>query len=59
MTIAQESSIRDEFMNITLMRNGGYSPIELVTIVQALIDSIRQPADLKLANARQDLVAPV
>ena len=56
---ASESITPDIQGDITLMRHGGYSPIELVTCVQALIDSIRQPADLNLANARQGLVAPV
>lgn len=44
---------------IILKRESGYSPIELVTLVQALIDSIRQPADLSLAKARHKIAAPV
>ncbi len=42
---------------ITLQRRGGYSPIELVTCVQALVDSLQPPADLKLIKARRG-VAP-
>ena len=41
--------------DITLQRPGGYSPIELVSCVQALIDSLEQRADLKLTSARQSL----
>ncbi len=54
---ASESITPDIRGEITLRRESGYSPIELVTLVQALIDSIRQPADLKLANARRKIAA--
>ena len=54
---ASESITPDIRGEITLRRESGYSPIELVTLVQALIDSIRQPADLKLAIARRKIAA--
>ena len=43
--------------DITLARQAGYSPLELVTCVQALIDSIQPRADIKLAQARQGMAA--
>ena len=43
---------------ITLQRKSGYSPIELATCVQALIDSVRQPAHLKLTKARRNNEMP-
>lgn len=55
---ASESITPDIRGEITLRRESGYSPIELVTLVQALIDSIRQPADLQLAKARRKIAAP-
>lgn len=55
---ASESITPDIRGEITLRRESGYSPIELVTLVQALIDSIRQPADVKLAKARRKIAAP-
>ena len=55
---ASESITPDIRGEINLRRESGYSPIELVTLVQALIDSIRQPADLKLAKARRTIAAP-
>ena len=39
--------------DIKLMRAAGYSPIELVASVQALIDGIRQPVDLNLSAIRR------
>ena len=54
---ASESITPDIRGEITLRRESGYSPMELVTLVQALIDSIRQPADLKLTNARRKIAA--
>ena len=44
---------------ISLSRRAGYSPLELVTCVQALIDNIQPPANLKLEYARRSLPAPV
>ena len=55
---ASESITPDIYGEITLRRKSGYSPIELVTCVQAIIDSIRQRADLKLAKARRAIEAP-
>lgn len=55
---ASESITPDILGDITLKRPGGYSPIELVSCVQALIDSLQQRADLKLARARQSLAQP-
>ena len=52
---ASESITPDIQGEITLRRPGGYSPIELVSCVQALIDSVQPRADLKLASARQSL----
>ena len=52
---ASESITPDIQGDITLKRPGGYSPIELVSCVQALIDSHQQRADLKLARSRQSL----
>ena len=49
---ASESITPDIHGDITLQRPAGYSPIELVSCVQALIDSVRPRADLKLASAR-------
>ena len=43
---------------IALRRESGYAPIDLITCAQALIDGIRQPADLKLARARRHIEAP-
>ena len=43
---------------ITLQRRAGYTPLDLVACVQALVDSIRPPADLKLAQARERLGEP-
>lgn len=54
---ASESITPDIQGDITLRRQGGYSPIELVSCVQALIDSLQQRADLKLARGRQSLAA--
>ncbi len=45
--------------DIRLARKAGYSPLELVSCVQALIDSIQPRADLKLAKARRSLPSPV
>ena len=56
---ASESITPSIYGDISFSRKGGYSPIELVTCVQALIDSIRQPVDLKLAKARSNIAAPV
>ena len=56
---ASESITPDILGDITLQRKTGYSPIELVTCIQALIDGIRQPAGLKLAKARRALEVPV
>ncbi|MCY3797616.1 MAG: ATP-binding protein [Chloroflexi bacterium] len=56
---ASESITPDIRGEIILRRESGYSPIELATLVQALIDSIRPPADLKLPKARHKIVAPV
>lgn len=50
---ASESISPDIHGEITLLRKSGYSPMELVTCVQALIDSVRQPAHLKLTKARR------
>ena len=55
---ASESITPDIRGEITLRRESGYSPIELVTLVQALIDSIRQPADFKRSEARHKIAAP-
>ncbi len=55
---ASESITPDIQGDITLRRPGGYSPIELVTCVQALIDSLQPRADLKLTKARQSLAEP-
>ena len=55
---ASESITPDILGDITLRRKTGYSPIELVNCVQALIDSIRPPADLKLTRARRALETP-
>jgi len=52
---ASESITPDIQGEITLRRPGGYSPIELVSCVQALIDSFQPQAELKLASARQSL----
>ncbi len=43
---------------ITIARGAGYAPLELVACVQALIDSIRPPANQKLARARRGLADP-
>lgn len=56
---ASESITPDIQGEITLSRESGYSPIELVSCVQALIDNIQQPADLALAKARGNIEAPV
>ena len=40
---------------LTLARQAGYSPLELVSCVQALIDSIQPSADIKLERARRGL----
>ena len=48
---ASESITPTIYGDISLKRADGYSPIELVTCVQALIDSIRQPLGRKLAKA--------
>lgn len=55
---ASESITPDIHGDITLRRKSGYSPIELVTCVQAMIDSMRQPADFKLMKARRKIAAP-
>ncbi|MCY4062157.1 MAG: ATP-binding protein [Chloroflexi bacterium] len=55
---ASESISPDIHGEITLKRKSGYSPIELVTCVQALIDSVRQPPDLTLMNARRSIETP-
>lgn len=55
---ASESITPDIYGEITLRRKSGYSPIELVTCVQALVDSVRQPADLRLTKARRKIAAP-
>ena len=55
---ASESISPEIHGEIMLARKSGYSPIELVTCVQALIDSVRQPADLNLARARRSIEAP-
>ncbi len=55
---ASESITPDIQGEITLRRKSGYSPIELVTCVQALIDSLRQPAGLELATARREIELP-
>ncbi len=46
---ASESITPNIYGDITLARKGGYSPIELLGSVQALIDSIPQAANLELA----------
>ena len=55
---ASESITPDIQGDITLKRPGGYSPIELVSCVQALVDSLRQQPHLELASARQSLAEP-
>ncbi len=55
---ASESISPDIQGDITLKNAGGYSPIELLSCVQALIDSLQQRPDLKLASARQSLAEP-
>ena len=55
---ASESITPDIQGDITLSRESGYSPIELVTCVQALIDSLRPPAGLELEKARRSIEAP-
>jgi len=44
--------------DIRLQRRAGYSSIELLSCVQALVDGLRPPADLKLIKARRGLAAP-
>ena len=45
--------------DVKLARAAGYTPLELVACIQALIDSIQLPADQKLEHARRSLPAPV
>ncbi|MDE2819743.1 MAG: response regulator [Chloroflexota bacterium] len=47
---ASESITPNIYGDITLARKGGYSPIQLVSSVQALIDGIRQPANPDLTR---------
>ena len=54
---ASESITPDIHGDITLQRPDGYSPIELVSCVQALIDSLQPRADLKLSSTRQSPAA--
>ena len=49
---ASESITPNIHGDITLARKIGYSPIELVTSVQALIDGIRNPVDLDLTRTQ-------
>ena len=56
---ASESITPAIYGAVTLARQAGYSPLELVTCVQALVDCIRPPADLNLARARRSLPIPV
>ena len=50
---ASESIMPDVHGDITLARQRGYSPSELVASIQSLIDGIRPPVDLKLKRAKQ------
>ena len=55
---ASESITHSIHGDITLARSGGYSPIELVTSIQALIDGIRQPVDLRLTRNEAAVASP-
>ena len=48
---ASESITPNIYGDITLERKSGYSPLELVTSIQALIDGIRQPVELNASRA--------
>ena len=49
---ASESITPNIYGDITLERRSGYSPLELVASIQALIDGIRQPVELNASRAR-------
>ena len=49
---ASESITPSIYGDITLERKNGYSPLELVTSIQALIDGIRQPVELNASRAQ-------
>ena len=49
---ASESITPNIHGEITLMRRSGFSPLELVTSIQALIDGIRQPVELKATRSQ-------
>lgn len=50
---ASESITPNIYGDITLERKSGYSPLELVTSIQALIDGIRQPVEQHPSRARK------
>ena len=49
---ASESITPNIYGDITLERKSGYSPLELVTSIQALIDGIRQPVEQNASRAQ-------